>query len=129
MLSVKWRVPHWISFYYNNPLVILAATGLFIYMTQLEIRSRAINLIASSVLAAYLIQDVPGGLVYALGDFYNKSYILPLNGEALKIVSMVLFVIMGAICTLFLAFVLDKFRLLLMTPIWWLIDHLSPRKQ
>ena len=129
VLSVKWRVPHWISFYYNNPLVILAATGLFVYMTQIEIRSRAINVIASSVLAAYLIQDVPGGLVYSLAGLYNESCILPLNGEALKILSMVLFVVLASIVTLFLAFVLDRFRQLLMKPVWSIVDRLSPKKR
>lgn len=74
VLSVKWRVPHWIPFYYNNPLVILASVGLFVLFTKIEIQSLAINTIASSVLAAYLIQDVQGGLAYALADSYNYSF-------------------------------------------------------
>ena len=128
ILSVKWRVPHWVPFYYNNPLVILAAVGLFVFMTQIEIRSVAVNTIASSVLAAYLIQDIPGGLVYAVGCLYNQSYIAPLDNAALKIMSMIAFVVIGAISILFVAFALDRLRLLLMKPIWMVYDCLSVRK-
>lgn len=128
ILSVKWRVPHWVPFYYNNPLVILAAVGLFVFMTQIEIRSVAVNTIASSVLAAYLIQDIPGGLVYAVGGLYNQSYIAPLDNAALKIMSMIAFVVIGAISILFVAFALDRLRLLLMKPIWMVYDRLSVRK-
>lgn len=128
ILSVKWRVPHWVPFYYNNPLVIVAAVGLFVFMTQIEIRSVAVNTIASSVLAAYLIQDIPGGLVYTFGGLYDQSYIAPLDNAVLKILSMMAFVIVGAIGILFVAFVLDRLRLLLMKPIWMVYDRLSVRK-
>lgn len=128
ILSVKWRVPHWVPFYYNNPLVILAAVGLFVFMTQIEIRSVAVNTIASSVLAAYLIQDIPGGLVYTVGDLYNQSFIAPLDNAALKIMSMIAFVVIGATVILFVAFALDRLRLLLMKPIWMVYDRLSVRK-
>ena len=127
VLSLRWRVPHWGPFFYNNPLVILAAIGLFVFMTKLEVRSRSINIIATSVLAAYLIQDIQGGLIYTLGGLYDKSYISPLNTVALKIMSMLAFVIVGSVATLLVAVVLDRLRLLLMRPIWMLYDRLSPR--
>jgi len=128
ILSVKWRVPHWVPFYYNNPLVILAAVGLFVFIAQIEIRSVAVNTIASSVLAAYLIQDIPGGLVYTVGDLYNQLFITPLGNVLLKILSMIAFVVIGAIAILFVAFALDRLRLLLMKPIWMVYDRLSVRK-
>lgn len=128
VLSVRWRVPHWISFYYNNPLVVLAAIGLFVFMTRIEIRSYAINAIASSVLAAYLVQDVPGGLVYALGESFGEMFVSPLSNEVLKIVSMFALVAVGSVVTLLLAIVLDKFRLLLMRPVWLLYDRAFPCK-
>ena len=123
VLSVKWKIPHWISFYYNNPLVIIASIGLFVYMSKLEIKSRAINVVAASVLAAYLIQDIQGGLVYALGDSYNMCCISTLDNGFLKILAMTAFVIVGSIGILFIAFALDRIRLLLMRPIWWLYNH------
>ena len=128
ILSVKWRVPHWVPFYYNNPLVILATVGLFVFMTRIEIRSVAVNTIASSVLAAYLIQDNPGGLVYTVGNLYNRSFITPLSNVLLKILSMIAFVVIGAIVILFVAFALDRLRLSLMKPISMVYDRLSVRK-
>lgn len=127
VISVRWRVPHWNALCYNNPLVILASVGLFVFMEQIEIKSYTINLIASSVLAAYLIQDIPGGMIYALGNLYNNSYINPLDNMFLKVLSMLVFVVFGSIVTLFFAIVLDRFRLLLMKPIWMLFDHLPLR--
>jgi len=96
-------------------------------MEQIEIKSYTINLIAPSVLAAYLIQDIPGGMIYALGNLYNNSYITPLDNMFLKVLSMLVFVVFGSIVTLFFAIVLDRFRLLLMKPIWMLFDHLPLR--
>ena len=97
-------------------------------MTRIEIRSVAINTFASSVLAAYLIQDIPGGLVYTVGDLYNQSYIAPLGNVLLKILSMIAFVVVGATVILFVAFALDRLRLLLMKPIWMVYDRLFLKK-
>lgn len=115
IVSVKWRVPHWTSFHYNNPFIIIASIGLFIFMTTIEIRSQVINTIASSVLAAYLLQDTP---VYSLFRHLDKTFIYPLENSILKIAIMVAIVILGAVMVLGFAVVIDKFRLWLMKPVW-----------
>lgn len=118
ILSVKWRVPHWISFYYNNPLVLLASIGFFVYFTKLDFHNGWINAVASSVLAAYLIQDVQGGVVYSLaGRFYNELMTL-IGSELWSIFAMVAFVLLGSILVLAVAVAIDRFRMLLMIPVW-----------
>lgn len=44
-------------YYYNNPLVVLASIALFCYFSKLQLQSRIINMIASTVVAALFIQD------------------------------------------------------------------------
>lgn len=128
VISVRWKIPHWISFCYNNPLVILSSVGLFYFMTQIKIHSYTINFIAASVLAAYLIQDIPGGMIYALGDLYNGSYIIPLDNMLLKVLSMLIFVVFASLLTLCSAIILDRLRLLLMKPVWKIYDHYFPSR-
>lgn len=121
VLSVKWKVPHWVAFQYNNPFVLLAAIGLFCFFKQLSIKNYTINLLASSVLAAYLIQDVPG--VYSLAHTYDTLFIEPSQNEAFKIVSMTAFVISASFFVLIASFIIDRFRLFLMKPIWLLYGY------
>lgn len=116
--SIKWRVPHWCAFYYNNPLVILSSIGLFVFMTTLEIRNPKINAVASGVLAAYLIQDVGDGVIYSLSRMYKNFVELSFESEGMRIVSMLAFVVLGSVIVLLLALAIERFRLLLMRPVW-----------
>ena len=50
----KWS---WHMTFYNNPLLIIAALGLFLLFRSFNIRSRFINSCASSCLAIYMIQS------------------------------------------------------------------------
>ena len=43
--------------YYNNPLIILSAIGLFLFFTSITINNKLINRLASSAFAIYLIQS------------------------------------------------------------------------
>lgn len=122
IISVKWRVPHWVSFHYNNPFVLIAAVGLFLYLTGINIHNPCINILASSALAAYLLQDAP---IYSLASCYNRMFIDSLDSEMLRVLSMVTFVLIGSILVYVFSFVIDRIRLLLMQPIWKLYDWSS----
>lgn len=119
VVSVNWKVPHWTSLHYNNPFVLIASIGLFHFFTMINLRSHAINVIASSVLAAYLLQDAP---VYSLFRHFEKLIICPLDNNVLKIIAMITSVVFGAALVLGSAFLIDRVRLLLMKPIWCLYD-------
>ncbi len=118
IISVKWRIPHWSSFHYNNPVVILSSVGLFVYMTTFEIRSPKINALASGVLAAYLIQDVEGGVIYSFSKMFKNHVEMAVGTEGMRIISMLTFVVVGSGLVLLLALAVDKLRLLLMHPVW-----------
>lgn len=45
-------------YHYNNPLVLTASISLFLFFEKVEIQSKTTNKIASTVVAALLIQDV-----------------------------------------------------------------------
>ena len=127
ILNTKWRVPHWGALYYNNPLVLLASLGLFAFMSKLKIHSRLINMIASSVLAAYLIQDIQGGLIYHCADIYNKMVLYPSNSVLQKTALMVTFILLGSVSLLGLSFIIDRIRLLMMRPVYGLYGFISKR--
>ena len=127
IISVKWKVPHWGALYYNNPFILLASIGLFVYMSRVKLHSPKINLIASSVLAAYLIQDVEGGMVYHWAKVYNKAVILPMDSVLLRTASMVAFLLVGSVIVLGTSFLIDRIRILLMKPVWQLYSLLSKR--
>ena len=120
VFSLKWKVPHWVSLHYNNPFVLIASIGLFVYMTKVSIRSRIINIFASSVLAAYLLQGAPA---YSVFDHFNQLLICPLHNEVLKIMLMLVLVVMGAVILLVISFLIDRIRILLMKPVWWFYNQ------
>lgn len=126
-LSLRWRVPHWGALHYNNPFVLLASIGLFISMSRVTIHNQKINLIASSVLAAYLIQDVEEGWVYYCSALFNKTILLPLNSVFLKAALMIAFVLIGSITVLGASFLIDRIRIQLMKPVWMFYEWTSNR--
>lgn len=118
ILSLKWRVPHWIPMYYNNPVLILSSIGLFVFMTTLEIHNPKINALASGVLAAYLIQDVGGGLIYSFSGICKNLMETHFDSEGMRIVSMLAFVVLGSVVVLLLALAIDWIRVWLTRPVW-----------
>jgi len=51
-------IPHWNAESYNNPLLVLSALGLFLFMLTFNFQSRIVNWLASSSLAIYLVQHM-----------------------------------------------------------------------
>ena len=45
-------------FYYNNPLIVIASAALFIVFTKLDFKSRGVNLLSSTVVAALFVQHI-----------------------------------------------------------------------
>ena len=52
---------------YNNPILIMGAISLFVFMSTYKFQSEFINKISKGVLAAYLITDIPyvGNILYS----------------------------------------------------------------
>lgn len=117
-LSVRWRVPHWNPLHYNNPVLILSSIGLFVFITTHKISNPRINALASGVLAAYLIQDVAGGLIYSFSTRYKNFVELRYDTEGMRIASMLVFVALGSMLVLLLALAIDRVRVWLMQPVW-----------
>lgn len=83
----------WKMTYYNNPLIILSAIGLFFVFNNFSFYSRTINYIAKSALAIYLIQSSSSiaKLYYSLvADLWNNKYV---NGGILLIICALSFLI------------------------------------
>lgn len=61
--KTKDYVSMWQLYHYNNPLIVLSAVLLFLTFKNIQLKSRFINWISSSILAVYLIHE---------GDFMRK---------------------------------------------------------
>lgn len=61
LMFILWYTGHpgrsWQMTYYNNPLIVLAAIGLFIFFSKIHINSVTINKLASSAFAIYMVQS------------------------------------------------------------------------
>lgn len=68
IMFLLWRTGHqsrsWQMTSYNNPLIIIAAIGLFIFFSKIHIESTIINKCASSVFAMYLVQESALGKIH-----------------------------------------------------------------
>lgn len=72
-------IPHWRGWLYNNPLVVVAAIGLFCYISTFKFHSKVINNIASSAISLYLLQNFDVfKLIYIEIERYNA-----MSGELL----------------------------------------------
>lgn len=79
LLSILQIVSHhgdgWLPFMYLSPLVILASVFFFLFFVKTQIKSRAINWIASSVFAVYLVNCEPDSFSFfttAIGTWSNE---------------------------------------------------------
>lgn len=86
MSKYSWRM-----YYYNDPLVVLMSVSIFNIFKQFSFYSKAVNTIAKSMLAVYLIQEnilgvyfykILGSIYYSVNTsvftFYISIYILSL---------------------------------------------------
>ncbi len=96
---------------YNNPIIILGAISLFLYIRTFAIRSNVINIIGGGVFAAYLITDIS-----YVGDWlYVQFGVLAQNINAILIQFLV--ILLTAIALLLLCCCIDIVRTWLMKPI------------
>ena len=111
IIHAIWKIPFGNVWGYNNPIVIIGAISLFLFARTFEVQSKVINLLASGVLAAYLMTDIP-----YVGDFIYREY----SELASMIPSMVLTIVVticAAICVVLLACCIDVVRSFMMKPI------------
>ena len=92
------------AFAYNSPVVILESVALMILFMEIRCRSRAINYIAKSAFAVYLIHKAP-----IVWGNYLKPFIRELWSSS-SIFEFTLYSILMIICIYFIAMVADACR-------------------
>lgn len=82
VIPLKWLA-------YNNPLTMLGAVALFVLFLRLTFRSKVVNYVAQSAIAAYLLQD---GIRYVY-TFFSNRFMQPtmLGNIAVIVVASVVF--------------------------------------
>lgn len=110
-------IPLWMPFTYNNPLVMGASVGFFLFAQSFTIRSKVVNWLAVSTLAVYLVQE---------GIFRYRWLPAALDGCSPTVQLLLLLPI--SVVFMLVVLLADKGRLLLMRPFWKLYDaHIEPR--
>ena len=105
------------AFSYNNVFVLAAAIGFFLFMLSFDIKSKTINWLASSCLAAYLLQGSILPYSWYIGLF--EKY--PLQNPCHIVVISALFLI--------IALLFDKLRIIIAQPLILLTNKYVTKMQ
>ena len=118
---VYFKIPLGNLWAYNNPIMIIGAVSLFLYIRSFDLRLNIINKIGRSVFAAYLITDIR----------YVGNFLYPYYREfAHSIPSLTLTVfltIMAAVVILLFSCVIDMIRAWLTKPIVGAFDWIDKK--
>lgn len=121
-------IPHWKSFPYNNPILILGAISFFLYMCSFHFQSKIINKLSMSVLSIYLLQrfEIMKFIVTYTSDYFNVDF-----GNAngvFVIVFLLVFLAVFSIIFSILSLFIDQFRLFFIRQMMTLCDKCDKRK-
>ena len=104
------------AFAYNNVFVLTAAIGFFLFILSFDIKSRAINWLSSSCLAAYLLQGSVLPYSWYIGVLEKYP---PLQNPCQIILVSALFLIISLL--------FDKVRILMVKPLKMLSNKYVPK--
>ena len=103
-------------FHYNNPLILTASAPLFLCLMSRSFRSRAVNWLAPSCLAVYIVQE----------SIVKYQWLTELSSgwTPVQRVAALLLLSVGFMLAIMM---LDKVRILAMRPLWRFYDnHIDP---
>ena len=106
---------------YNNPVTIIGAIGLFLYVRSCKFNSNIVNILGGGVFAVYLLTDIGyvGDVLYqTFGNFAQTIEFLPLRIATTLVVAVILLLV---ICSL------DLLRARIMRPIICAFDWVDKR--
>ncbi len=106
-------------FSYNDPLVILSSVAFFLLFRSLNFSSRAVNYLAGSALAVYLIHE---------NFFVGHSHLYPLVcslGERFSGIALAPVLLALALCVLLSCLLIDKVRMVITDPVERLLNRID----
>lgn len=110
----------------NGPILIIDAIITFILFSRIHMRNKTINLIASSVLVMYIVQQEPY-LRFLLSSIYERmwcpDYAYNFNGfeETIKVVG---YLAVRAFFFMAVAFCIDR----ILQPVWIIVEKIADSK-
>lgn len=123
ILQILHMIPSWLMFgkmySYINPLVIIESLALFLLFTKFEFKNKAINFIAASTFAVFLLHSNPNIAKPYFAPLINNIYQSYDGIACLSIIFAILVIIF------FLAVITDQIRIWLGSCIWKKIHNTS----
>ena len=123
ILQILHMIPSWFMFgkmySYINPLVIIESLALFLLFTKFEFKNKAINFIAASTFAVFLLHTNPNIAKPYFAPLINNVYQSYDGITCLSIIFAILVIIF------FLAVITDQVRIWLGSCIWKKIHNTS----
>lgn len=116
---IYFKIPFGSLWAYNNPIIVIGAVGLFLFVRSFDIQSNIINKLGEGVFAAYLITDIGyvGDLLYpAYGEFVHS---IP------SIILRIFITFITATVTLLVACIIDIIRARIMKPVIGAFDWID----
>ena len=108
IISHYYSLPYWKAMSYNNPLMILGAIGLFLYITSFHFNRKWINFIAKSSLAIYLFQNLNDFRI--LGDKFWQYINLKSFDNFQTIGMLTIYIIAFSFIFMTITIITDQFR-------------------
>ncbi len=108
----------------NGIFLLFNAIVTFVLVSRWHFKSRAINYLAGSVFAIYILQQEPY-ISSMLRDWFYNIWPLQVNpgGGVVETLSLVFFVLVRSVLFMIIFIVVDK----LLTPVWNGLNHLFTR--
>lgn len=98
---------------YNNPLLLLTAIYFFLFMMSWRFKNRFVNWLAASTLGVYMLNEM----------VIRYSFLEPYAHRYSPIIQLVLWFGVSVAFYVF-AIIIDKFRIAVQKPIWWMYNKL-----
>ena len=110
-------IPHWKTFPYNNPLLLIGTIFFLLFMLSLHFQSKIINRIATSALAIYLLQnfDVMKYIHTTICSYWGINFMSD-TGVGITIILLVYLLFFSLFFSIF-SIVLDQMRICLTSPV------------
>lgn len=88
--------------HYNSPLVIASSLVLFLYFTQINFKSKRVNLIATAAFGCYMLQDGYFGRGFLYGEVRNYCREVLVSKSEWSSICMIVLAVLGLVISIWI---------------------------
>ena len=109
-------IPHWQTYPYNNPLLLVGSLCFFLFMLSFHFHNLSINKLATSALSIYLLQNL-ALFTYLSKHIDNLGVNIDSDNYIATISSILIYLLLFSFAFATISIYIDKLRILITRPI------------